>query len=344
DTNLSVPDTNLSVPDTNLSVPDTNLPVPDTNLPVPDTNLPVPDTDLPVPDAQRPNDESEERAPMDDRDLDKWTNAAYALPGAPSKLNLPVHVLAREAIDVARFCQRNWEPQMARDGRIERPGLKSAVGTGTFTPEITEELLELHAALQVAQTRYLLTRSAPHAPLTEKGLAALGELRETLGWYAEGGKHDEAEAQLGALTSAHEHPLSHDAVAAALYDYAELADRLRTGIAGLGDFDLRVIDDARRLAVDLRERSAGPAVRPPQQGERAALELRNRIGRLLVERMRRVRAAAKFVYRKHPASVREVTSSYWRKSRAVTRQRSQAGTPAVPPSTSPRPAAATTDE
>jgi hypothetical protein len=56
----------------------------------------------------------------------KWESAAWALTEVVEKLPIPFHVLAGEALDVTRFCQRNWEPAQDRTGQVIRPGLKSA--------------------------------------------------------------------------------------------------------------------------------------------------------------------------------------------------------------------------
>ena len=118
---------------------------------------------------------------------------------------------------------------------------------------------------------------------------------------------DEAldDSQLEALKTAHEGARSQDAVAAALFDYAELSDRHRKEIDGRGGFEAPLIDEARTLGALLRELSAASL---PAEGVQA-LELRNRLGTLLHDRMQRVRSAARFVFRREPALIRQVTSA-----------------------------------
>jgi hypothetical protein len=53
---------------------------------------------------------------------------------------------------------------------------------------------------------------------------------------------------------------------------------------------------------------------------RKALELRNKVTSVLLERMNLVRAAAKFVFRGNPEIVREATSAYGRRRRAAARR------------------------
>jgi len=46
---------------------------------------------------------------MDREKLNKWEPMARAIPGDVQPLRAPVAILAGEALDVVRFCQRNWE-------------------------------------------------------------------------------------------------------------------------------------------------------------------------------------------------------------------------------------------
>jgi hypothetical protein len=217
---------------------------------------------------------------MDKKTQDRWEAAAWALPASVDKLPVPFHVLAGEALDVTRFCQRNWEPVLDRSGQVTRPGLKSAVGNGTFADNIVKELLELHDVLQAAQTSYQLLVSGPTGAPVERAQFLLGELRSVLEWFFDDGREDVADAQLDRLIETHDGAFSQDAVAAALFDFAELANRHRDAIAGLGGFDAELIDDATKVAMELRERSAGPAADEPLPAESQALELRNRLGSL----------------------------------------------------------------
>jgi hypothetical protein len=259
----------------------------------------------------------------------KWESAAWALTEVVEKLPIPFHVLAGEALDVTRFCQRNWEPAQDRIGQVIRPGLKSAVRNGTFNENIAAELLELHDVLQAAQTRYQLLVSGPGAAPIERAQFVLSELRSTLEWYFDDNVKDEADAQLERLIESHDGAFSHDAVAAALFDFAALAEKHREAIAGLGGFDIALLDEASPLALALRERSAGPASVGPAPPENEALELRNRLGTLLYNRMQQVRQAARFVFRGHQTLTREVTSAYARRQRAA--HRAQNSDPVPPP-------------
>jgi hypothetical protein len=85
-------------------------------------------------------------------------------------------------------------------------------------------------------------------------------MREVLRWYFDDGKVSQGDAQLEALAKAHDSAFSHDALAAALFDYAALAERHREAITGLGGFDGSIIDNAPKIALALRERVGGAGV------------------------------------------------------------------------------------
>ena len=274
---------------------------------------------------------------MNDTILKKWEPVAWAYEPSIEKLRLPVHVLSGEAIDVAHFCLRNWEPKLDRDGRVRRPGMKTAGGNGTFEATIASDLLELQQAFQDANTRYRLLVTGSAAGVMETAEELLDDLWSTLEWLFDDGKTDDGDRQLAALAAEHANVTSQDAMATALADFAELAERSRDKLTGLGGFDARIIEEARATAASLLRVSAGPTG-PEAQGElREAYELRNRLGNLLLEKMQRVRSAARFVFRRHREVLPEVTSTYERRARAVRRKRAESEAPVQPeePVTSP---------
>lgn len=262
---------------------------------------------------------------MEHPNLEKWKPMAWALEDVLDKLPVPFYVLAGEGLDVARFAQRYWEPSTDTQSGVVRPGLSSAVGAGQFSEGIAKEILELGNALQSAQSLYRLSVNAPDAAPVERAQYVMTEMRDVLQWYFDDGEENQNDAQLEQISQAHDSAASHDAIAAALFDYATLAEQHRDAIDGLGGFDAKVIDEARKIAQALRERSAGPATIEPPPGQRQALELRNRIATLLYDRMQRVRSAARFVFRRQPDLVRKVTSAYARQQRAAYRRRKRNG-------------------
>jgi len=260
---------------------------------------------------------------MNTASIEKWNEIAWEQPPADEKPSVPFHVLLGEAVDVARFAQRNWEPVLGPQGQTVRPGLGSAVGNGSLSKETVTDLLELVDAVQQAQTQYRLLVSGVQNTTMERAQFVLSEVRATLEWAFDDGQLTDEDQQLETLAADHDGALSQDAVAAALYDYAELAGRAKNKLQGLGGFDVALIAEARSLGAELRERSAGPATVAPKPAERDALEIRNRLVSLLSDRVSRIRAAARFVFRRHPELIREVSSAYERRRRASSRKKKE---------------------
>lgn len=61
---------------------------------------------------------------MNTATIGKWNEKAWELPTADDKASVPFHVLVGEAVDVARFAQRNWEAVLGPQGQTLRPGLE----------------------------------------------------------------------------------------------------------------------------------------------------------------------------------------------------------------------------
>ena len=145
----------------------------------------------------------------------------------------------------------------------------------------------------------------------------LSEIVAALEWWLDDGVDDTRDQQLAALRAEYsDGSTSAATLAAELSDYAALARQESAGLQGLGGFELTLIDEAENLARQLRERPTTP-VSP--ETTRKALDLRNRIGTLLVEHMAQVRAAARFVFRNFPEIAREASSAFERRRRNARR-------------------------
>lgn len=135
---------------------------------------------------------------------------------------------------------------------------------------------------------------------------------------------DVDDARLLALKTKHVDSFSQDAMASALEDYALLAEQHRSRMAGYGGFNEAYIDEARALAVQLFEQSAG-TVGPEILSEReAALDLRNRLLGLMQKRVNHVRTMTRFVFRNHPEIIRKSTSAFERRRRNESRRKKKA--------------------
>lgn len=243
--------------------------------------------------------------------LEKWEPLAWALPSYNNRLVAPFHVLVGEAVDVARFFNTYYPTQPATPGKGARPGLEQAVIGGQFRPELGQEILELQEATQAAQTQYLLTVTSPDSP-RERAEFVLSELVASLEYLFDDDIEDEDDQRLERLAQQHVNPASQDALAAALDDYAGLAEMHRARLTELGAFDASFIGEAHALATAMRELSADKLAGASTDAQKLALELRNRLATMLYDRMQLVRSAARYVFRRDPDTVRRVTSAYQR--------------------------------
>lgn len=224
---------------------------------------------------------------------------------------MPLEVLVEEALQAARFLERRWTTQRGRRGEVRTPGLDLVAGAGLISERTRHELVELVAALREASGRARLAR--PHAsdgPSVAAARALVAELRGVLQYAGLG--RPELQAQCRAVAREYSRARSHDALALALDTWAALAQQSLSDISGLGAFNPKTIDEARALAHELRSKIR--RVDPAYELESALAE-RNRIAAELVTRISAVRAAARFVFRRKPQIVREVTSAYERRTR-----------------------------
>lgn len=235
-------------------------------------------------------------------------------------LTMPLYVLLGEAIDVARFCQHYWKAVIdPKTKQIKRPGLELA-GDGRISESIADEILALQDLVQKAQTAYLLA-VVPAAESTERAEYVLEEISSALEWVCNDGITDEKDAKLAAIVEAHRDDAeSEDALASEIADYLGLAEELDDELASIGSFDAAILDEAKHLVAALRERSALRA--QARSGESSTrVQERNQLAALLLARVNRVRAAARYVFRHHDAIVKQVTSAYQRRRRAAARRR-----------------------
>lgn len=252
---------------------------------------------------------------------DDWIERESAsIAAAELSLGLPLHVFLGEVIDVAKFVTTYWEP--VEDGVANRPGLRSAKKTGAlgFDKDIADELVELHALAQQAQTAVLLTAKIPESaePIVAKGRDLLDSITAALEWCFDDGVEDDKDAQLSAVQASHEDTASIDMLAAALVDYAGLAEKYADELEGLIDFEKGHIDEARKVSAQLTGIAPKLGTDPETA---AALARRNKLVTMLHRRVLRVRKAARLVFRRFPSISQQATSAYQRRSRAALRRR-----------------------
>ncbi len=253
---------------------------------------------------------------------------AVALTDTSFQLPIPLAYFLGEATDLVAFVGRFFKA----DKKAGVPGLSSAPA---ITLDLVAEIQALVAEVQRGQSQYLLTVD-PKLDVSKLDRArfVLDELRDALEFYFDDGVQNDDDTRLANLVAAHQDDaFDPDTASLALENFADLADRHRKALDGVGDFDAKLIDEARALAKELR--GMLPMSPAAQAAKRLAIEHRNRLLQLLDARVRRVRRAARYVFRHHPAIAQQVSSAYEEKRReaarrAAARKKTEAE-PAPPP-------------
>jgi len=220
---------------------------------------------------------------------------------------------------VASMLTHYWEPRVEpRGGRI--PGFAGVSATSGLTLTTADEIRELQLAVASAHSGYLvLVQKLGDAPL-DRADYVLSEVRSALEFVFDDGVQDDSDLQLERLRTAFADSASQDAMALALEGYAELAGMHADKLGQVDGFDIALIEEARTLAAALRNQSAAALTRTTPDAQRQALSLRNRLLMLLVDRVRRVRRAAQYVFRSNPEVARKFTSAYERRQRTARRR------------------------
>lgn len=242
--------------------------------------------------------------------LRRWDEATSGL--EPESPSVPIHVLLGDAVDLAAFVEAHYEPTLV-SGKL-RPGLSSVEAQSGITRATALELRELQAAISFVQSKIdARGPSAGEDPLREAD-RIVSELRAALSFLLEGGDAPEGAAALRRLREAYRGTRAHDAVALILERYAELGARHLSALESIG-VDRGLLDGALAEARELRARSATRIERRASPDEPDLLVVRNRLVAALQARMRKVRAAVRYVFRAHPELARTATSAYHRARR-----------------------------
>jgi hypothetical protein len=227
-------------------------------------------------------------------------------------LKVPYDVALKEAAQVAAFLEKHWEPTAALPG-LKRVKARLPKSTG-------EEIVSLVQATQEAQTKLLLIVDPAVVDHGERARFLIDELESALEFLLDDGVEEPADQQLAAIQEFHAQTGQRSSsLHQALSDYAALAASLKDRLIEVdSDFDAALVGEAKQLAKTL---ATAPAQPPPDPtAARDATLIRNGMLSLLMERLGRMRRAARRVFERHPEILREVTSTYERRRRAAARR------------------------
>jgi hypothetical protein len=168
------------------------------------------------------------------------------------------------------------------------------------------EIQALVDLVQDAQSKHRLAVAPPRPDLVARATFLASEIDAALAFLFDDGIEDDKDEKLAAIRSAHAATgTSANAFASVLADYVRLATEQRAALDGLGGFDAAFIDEAKGLVSQLRDHAPADTRQTSE-----AMDERNRLLALLQRRVGLVRAAARFVFRRDPALIREVTSAF----------------------------------
>jgi len=252
----------------------------------------------------------------------RWVELAKSY-SSELKLPRPFHVLMGEAVDAAREFSTYFEPAIdPQTKKATRRGLNSVNKPGKERLASTsgEELLSIQQACQYAHGQYLYASGSIAQPqLMERAKFLLGEIKEVLQYLWDDGVVDENDAALASVDAEHaEDPQTADALAGALDDYVGLARPVADELGGLAGFELEYLDEAATTAVQLRQKPARTAALAEDAA--AWIALRNQLTNLLQDRVHKINAAGKVVFRDQPDLARKFASAYERTRRAEARR------------------------
>lgn len=256
---------------------------------------------------------------MPKKDIAYWIAEASKLTETTNPLAMPYHVAVDEAASCANFLDEYWAPSG------ERPGME--VTKNRLPKSTSEEIREIIRALQQTQTELLLLVDPQVVSHGERARFLIDELESALEFTLDDGIEEPEDVKLAQIKEFHSQDGQRSpALAQGLLSYGTLAQGLKDRIVEADEsFDPALIDEALALASTLQEAPEGP-----QENEqiRATRTLRNRLLRLLQQRVSAVRKAAARVFRKHDEIYRKVTSAHGRRRRAEARRKKNAPAPA----------------
>ena len=264
-------------------------------------------------------------------DMARWLLLAEGQPAEGLRISTPIEVLLSEATDLARFVNDYLNAKRDADNKVVVPGLTMANrnhGKLRFDDTTALDLLGLMATAQAAQTAFNLSVGPKgSADVREVARKDLGEVQGAIELVLDDGVEDDRDRQLAKLDETHKETSNDDTLAAALADYAALAKvpeiyQQLTELSQEGGFDLGTVARCEAHANTIRLLPAAPAPKDP--AAREAFAQRNQLVSLLQQRVRLVRAAARWVFRDHPAIARVASSAYERRQRAEARRRQAA--------------------
>ena len=251
---------------------------------------------------------------MNKENIKKWIKEVKNIKKL-NNISMPLNIFLEESASISGFIERFWE---ATD---ERPGLSEAMPI--VAVEMAEEITALVTAISVSHNEALRIQK------TEQGTGGAGaearawirEMQHFLKWVEKQrgmGIGPGVNIDLARFNRAYLRDKKDAATLAQwMADYHTVALQNETALIQVPGYDPAILEKGtaitERLRVTRRGRPRG------SDTKQAALDRRRQLTHVLAERVRRVRSAARFVFRNHPEIRKLVTSDFERRRRRQNR-------------------------
>ena len=226
-------------------------------------------------------------------------------------IRMPIKIFFNEAIETALAMQNHWEASKTRPGMVVMADFMSLADA--------IHLISLAGVGTYIQGRiiFLNTKTSEKKELMERAFFIFSEIKPALEFILDDGVTESADHALAGAKSRLSEDHSVGTVVQGLVDLSEIAEEKKDQLRMLGDFDLNLIEEAKELAKEIG--LVGPVRIDDEVSEN--IKLRNRVCHLVNTRVREIRRAARYVFRKHPDIVRKFTSTYQRRRRLENRRK-----------------------
>lgn len=260
-----------------------------------------------------------------EQEYSHWVPIAKAIPGEVRViLGAPRAIFLKNALQIAQRFDEFWKPA---DPELPRfaPRDESDPNKKPRVPkEISDEIRSLYKAVRKADHECLMIPNPKRAQgIVDKVLDCSDELTTVLTYVLDDGIQDEDDERFEQIKKTFPKGEVNMAVLAErLFHLVAFAYTQRPKLELLaeeGDFDLNVLSEGLLLSEQLAMIPSGPVTSSPER--QAALDLRDRLLRLILDRVEIIQKEAALKYRDHPKIQKLFQDDYQRRRNLLAQKR-----------------------
>jgi len=225
-------------------------------------------------------------------------------------VGMPIGTFCKEAVGVAAFAERYWQPVEGIDACLAPHEARLGGDPGPQLVFLTDQFRQADAMLVQGS----LPTGDPLQPLAQKQLT---EIRSACEVVVDDGVQDKKDVMVVALRKQHASaPKTVGELTNALASYVTAARSLSAELEALPGFDMRVLDAAQNTVDHLLGRGNGAS----NEATRPTRIRRNRLLSMIRARVATIRKVGKFAFRNYPDILREMASAYNRDRRRAAKR------------------------